>query len=86
MNMAYDLKVLNNSKTPTTVAPTTPSTGPMDLSSGLVHLKNCIIKIYYFTLQQLSYNIYLCILLKWQYTNSMYGFEFRTKNVVNSSC
>jgi len=34
MNMAYDLKVLNSPKTPTTVATTTQSTGPMDLSSG----------------------------------------------------
>lgn len=37
MNMAYDLKVLTNPKTPTTVAATTTqSTGPMDLSSGYV--------------------------------------------------
>lgn len=34
MNMGYDLKVLNNPKPPTTVAATTQSTGPMDLSSG----------------------------------------------------
>lgn len=36
MNMAYDLKVLNNPKVPTTVAatPTLQSTGPIDLSSG----------------------------------------------------
>jgi len=34
--MGYDLKVLNNPKPPTTVAATTQSTGPMDLSSGLV--------------------------------------------------
>lgn len=40
MNMAYDLKVLNNPKTPTTVAATTTqSTGPIDLSSGYVDLK-----------------------------------------------
>lgn len=35
MNMSYDLKVLNNPKTPTTITtPTTQSTGPIDLSSG----------------------------------------------------
>lgn len=33
INMAYDLKVLNSPKTPTTVT-TTQSTGPIDLSSG----------------------------------------------------
>lgn len=38
MNMAYDLKVLNNPKTPTTVPVTTQhSTGPMDLSSGYIN-------------------------------------------------
>lgn len=34
MNMAYDLKMLNSPKSTTTVATTTQSTGPIDLSSG----------------------------------------------------